>query len=121
MIVLLLGIVTCLMAAAVLIKPESTFDFVRKHFLSTRFQYGVGILSLILAVAIYYASPELKFPRLFEIIALMSLAGGVIVFALPPADFKGLISWELRIVAPYSRILGIWYILIGGFLVYVAI
>jgi hypothetical protein len=37
---------------------------------------------------------------------------------LPPEDFRSIISWELRVFVPYGRVLGIWYGLIGGFLIY---
>ncbi len=119
-ILVLLGIVTGIAAILLLINPELCFEFGRKYFVSTKFQYGTAILSLVLALALYFASSTTRFPAVFEIVALFTLVGGVICVALPPADFKSIVSWELKVFLPYGRVLGIWYGIVGGFLIYAA-
>ena len=44
--------------------------------------------------------------------------GGVITLVLPNTDFNELISWELRIMSPYGRAVGVVYLLIGAGLAY---
>jgi len=117
-VIMLVGAVLVIIAIILLIKPEIGFDFARKHFLSKGFQYGGSVFSVALAAPFYFASATSNFPALLEIFALFSLAGGVICIVLPPEDFRSIISWELRVFVPYGRVLGIWYGLIGGFLIY---
>ncbi|MDB3908664.1 hypothetical protein N9390_03945 [Gammaproteobacteria bacterium] len=117
---ILLGITLAIIAIFLLLKPEAGFDFARKYFLKSGFQYGTVAASLILAVAIYYSAASSKFPALFEMLALFSIVGGVICVLLPPSIFKSIVSWELNIFSPYGRLLGICYGLLGGFLLYAA-
>jgi hypothetical protein len=116
----LLGIAICLFSIALLINPEYCFEFARKHFYSTKFQYGVGFLSLLLAVAIFIASPASKFPLIFEIVALFTAAGGLVCFLLSESDFSEIVSWEINLVSPYGRPLGACYALVGGLVIYAA-
>lgn len=115
-----LGILLFVIAALLLAIPEAGFEFGRKHFLSSSFQYGIGALSIVLSVAIYYSASTTKFPTVFEIFALISMIRGVISVALPPSDFKSIVSWELKVFSPYGRVIGVLYALIGGFLIYAA-
>ena len=117
-VIVLLGATLVIIAMILLIKPEIGFDFARKHFLSKGFQYGISVFSVVLAAPFYLASATSNFSALFEIIALFSLVGGVCCIVLPPEDFRSIISWELRVFAPYGCVLGIWYGLIGGFFIY---
>lgn len=119
--VIILGIVIAAASVMLLLNPRPCFEFGGKYFLSSKFQYGVGIVSLVLAVMLFYASSALRFPTLFEIIALFSAVGGMICLVLPASDFKSLVSWELRVFLPYGRVLGVWYGLIAGFLIYAAL
>ena len=117
---ILLGISLGGIAILLLIKPEAGFEFGRKYFLKSGFQYGTVAASLILAIAIYYSAASSKFPALFEMLALFSIVGGVICVLLPPTVFKSIVSWELNTLSPYGRLLGICYGLLGGFLLYAA-
>ena len=117
---ILLGIVTAMAAAVLLFKPEVGFDFGRKYFLTSLFQYGTVVLSILLAAALYFSSSASKFPAFFEIFSLFVLGGGVICLLLPPSIFRAIVSWELRTFSPYGRILGFFYGVIGGFFIYVA-
>ncbi|MFT4887104.1 MAG: hypothetical protein ACJA2D_001815 [Pseudohongiellaceae bacterium] len=116
----LLGIVTGMAAIVLLVKPKVGFDFGHKYFLTSAFQYGAVVLSLLLAVALYYSSSTSKFPAFFEIFSLFVLSGGVICLLLPPSYFKEIVSWELKTFSPYGRILGLFYGIIGGFFIYAA-
>jgi len=115
-----LGILLSIAAVVLLIMPERGFEFGRKNFLSSGFQYAIGIVTLVLAMAIYYSSPDVKYPALFELVALLSLVGGSICLVIPPSIFRRVVSWELTTFSPYGRFLGICYGLIGGFLIYAA-
>jgi hypothetical protein len=117
---ILLGISLGGIAILLLLKPEAGFEFGRKYFLKSGFQYGTVAASLILAIAIYYSAASSKFPALFEMLALFSIVGGVICVLLPPTVFKGIVSWELKTLSPWGRPLGICYGLLGGFLIYAA-
>jgi len=98
--------------------PESSFNFARKYFRMNVFQYGVGVFSILIAVAFYLGATTSKLPSAIEIFALFSLMGGVITLVLPNTDFNELISWELRIMSPYGRAIGVVYLLIGAGLAY---
>lgn len=117
---ILLGIVTGMTAIVLLVKPKVGFDFGRKYFLTSAFQYGAAVLSLFLAVALYYSSSASKFPAFFEIFSLIVLLGGVICLLLPSLNFKEIVSWELKTFSPYGRILGLFYGIIGVFFIYAA-
>jgi len=116
-----LGVFIGMLSFLLLASPEVGFDFGRKYFLSARFQYGAGIVSLFLAVALYSAASVSKFPTLFAILALWSLIGALIIFVLPKNKFRSIVSWELDTFSPYGRVLGLIYALISGFVIYAAI
>lgn len=115
---ILLGIVTSIAALVLLIKPKFGFDFGRKYFLSSAFQYGTALISLLLAAALYFSSSSSRFPAFFEIFSLCVLTGGVICLVLPTSAFREIVTWELKTFSPYGRILGFVYGLIGGFFIY---
>lgn len=120
-ILILVGIFTGLVSVLLVARPEIGFEFGKKHFLSAKFQYGIGVFSLLLAPAIYYAAAESKFPEIFEFVALFSLIGGIIVIILPQENFKSVVSWELEAFLPHARLLGLMYALGGSFIIYAAI
>jgi hypothetical protein len=98
--------------------PESSFNFARKYFRTNVFQYCVGIFSILVSVAFYFGAATAKLPSAIEIFSLFSLMGGVITLVLPNTDFSGLISWELKIMSPYGRTVGVIYLLISAGLAY---
>ena len=120
-VLILLGLFIGIFSVLLLSRPEIGFDFGRKHFFSPLFQYGVGFFSIFLAAAIYYVAAESKFPELFQIIALFSMVGGIVVTILPQKDFQSIVSWELETFLPYARLLGLMYAFVGSFVVYAAI
>lgn len=106
-------------ATLLLLNPKPCFEFAHKHFLSAKFQYLVSIVGLLLGVAIYYSSATTKFPTAFEVVAISSAVSSAFCLILPKEYFKALVSWELEIFAPYGRLLGAVYAVMGLVLVYV--
>jgi hypothetical protein len=118
---ILLGTVLIALAAMLLILPKACFDFGHKYFLSSKFQYAVGIASPLLGVALYFSSAASKHPSIFEFIGLCSFVAGVICLVLPRTVFRNIVSWELKTFSPYGRLLAVFYSLAGGFTIYTAI
>ena len=119
-IIILLGIIIGAVAVVLLIKPEVCFEFGGKYFLSSKFQYGMGIFRLFLAMTFYFLASVSKFPIFFGVVALFMLVRGVTCLVLPAADFRDLVSWALRVFSPYGRFVGVCFAFVGGFLIYTA-
>lgn len=116
----LIGIVVVLAAVVLLVNPNMGFEFAEKYFFSTKFQYGVALLSIALGSLFYVESAAARFSALFLIFAVVCLVGGLVCLLLPHALFERIVSWELKTFRPYGRGLGILYGLVGGLLIFAA-
>ena len=115
---IIFSVLLILVGISLLLKPEIFFNFVDKYLQSLQGQIVIAVLSLALGVLLFSSADGSRFPNLFMGIGLFSIIGAVIIAVFPPADFKSLISWELKFLAPFGWILGLCYALIGGLLIY---
>ena len=120
-ILILLGMVIVAFGINMLIQPEASFELARRYFPTSAFQYGCGIVGLLLGVALFFSSSASKYPTLFEVVAILSLIGGAICIVLPSSTFRSIVSWELSTFSPHGRLLAVCYFVTGGFTIYAAL
>ena len=104
--------------AILLVKPEVMWDFLNKYMKLYGFQLISAVVGVLVGVIVFVSAGSTKFPGLFEVFGLLAGAGGVICIVIPRSDFQTLIAWEIRVLPPYSRAIGLVEGAFGVFLLY---
>ena len=117
--VLFLGILCISIAVLLLIHPRLYLSLLNKYAETSAFQLATGLSGLILGSVLLTAASSSQHPVLLTVLGLFSLAG-IGAACLPPADFRSLIVWELKVFSPFVRLGGVFAAMFGAFLIYTA-
>ncbi len=116
-VIILIGVIYAAMAAMIIVKPQLCYDFINGLLDYLAFQIAIGIYGLVLGGIFLLSADVTKFPTLFIVVGLFSMAGACIA-VFPRSDFKRLVAWELDLLSYFPRVFGFITVLIGGFLIY---
>ncbi|MBC8414321.1 hypothetical protein H8E50_11735 [bacterium] len=121
-IVFIFGMITAIAGAMIIIRPDSIFNLIRKQLESLSLYIVAVVVRLILGIALIGIAAESKYPLAIEVIGWISIAAAIILGAIGPVKFKGLIVWALTFASSsIGRIGGVIALLFGCFLIYAVV
>lgn len=116
--IILFGLFVFVMAGVLVARPKEFTSYMLRHAGETWMHVGAVAVRLVLgAVLILYASQS-RFPQTLQILGWIALIAGVVLILVPPGKFKQLIEWAFERLGSYTRIVGLFAVLFGGFLIY---
>ena len=119
--VIITGIALILLGALLVAMPRIFFDFFRKHENSLKLQVVTVILNLVFGLLFMTYAQGSRFPTVFTVIGLLTVLKAVIPMLIGRTDFKDLMSWYMKVLPPFGRVIGVAEAMFGSFLIYAAI
>ena len=118
--ILSVGIVFIALGLFIATKPDLSFDLIRKYAGSIQFKVANVLLGLLIGTLFISFSEESKYPVVLTIFGMIAILKSLFRGLISLDDFQDLISWYLKTVRPFARVMGLLVVGFGGFIIYAA-
>ena len=114
-----IGLIMAVMGVAIIAVPKKMAKLIPfiKH---GKRIYVVGILRLILATIFLLAASNSHWPWVIGIFGVLTLASGVLIFALKMKVLRSIMDWFQSFDEKVMRIAGIFVVIIGILIIFAA-
>lgn len=120
-IILLFGILVLLGGLIILIKPDHVICIFRKYKNSFGFHFFAVAVRIILGIALVTGASNSKYPIILGILGWITLAAAAVLSLIGRNRFIKMIEWTAELSETFKRVMGLFGILLGCFLVHAVI
>ncbi len=101
-----------------IVRPDYIFSIFKKYGESLSLHIFAVIVRVLLGVALVLGASESKFPVVLQNFGWLTISVALIVSVIGRERFKSLIKWSVKVTPPFQRLMGIFAIIFGCFLIY---
>lgn len=102
----------------VLVRPMTIYGFIDTHSQSLKLHIFAVLIRLFLGAALIIAAKNTSFSLVLEVTGWLIVLAGIVLAVMGRKRFKRLVKWAVNLLSQHNRLIGIFSILIGGFLGY---
>lgn len=117
-VILLFAILMLVTGIVVLVSPKIIHGFIDTQSQSVKLHIFAVLIRLFLGAALIISAKNSAFPMAFEVIGWLIVLAGIVLAVMGRNRFKELVKWAVNLLSQHNRVIGIFSILIGGFLSY---
>ena len=115
------GIVFIAFGLFIAIKPDLSFDLIRKYTMSMQFKVINVVLGLMIGILLISFAEESKYPAILTIVGMIAIVKGLFRGLIGLSDYEDLINWYLKAIRPFAQAMGLLVVGFGGFIIYAAL
>ncbi|HIG41973.1 MAG: hypothetical protein ABGY96_11235 [bacterium] len=118
--IVFVGAVFMALGLFITIRPDVSFELIRKYAMSMQFKVINVLLGLMIGILFISFAEESKYPAVFTIIGMIAIVKGMVRGLIGLSDFQDLVSWYLKAIRPFARAMGLLVVGFGGFIIHAA-
>lgn len=116
--VLFFGAMLVLIGAAVIVRPDAIFGWMRRQSGSLGIHVVAVVVRLILGGALIVYAPESRFPVTLAVLGWITVAAAITLAVMGRTNFQKLMQWAMTFTDRFGRVAGTLALLMGAFLIY---
>lgn len=117
-IIFVFAIIMLVTGIVVLVRPMTIYGFIDTHSQSLKLHIFAVLIRLFLGAALIIAAKNTSFSLVLEVTGWLIVLAGIVLAVMGRKRFKRLVKWAVNLLSQHNRLIGIFSILIGGFLGY---
>ena len=117
-IVLILGITVCVLAAWGVYAPEKLVKLVAGAMNQEWGIYLAVLVRLLLGLALIIAAPDSRFPLIFQALGWIAIVAAAVLAFMGRERIRRLVAWFERFSPPIIRVWLLFGMAFGGFLIF---
>ncbi len=117
-IVLILGITVCVLAAWGVYAPEKLVKLVASAMNQEWGIYLAVLVRLLLGLALIIAAPDSRFPLIFQALGWIVIVAAAVLAFMGRERIRRLVAWFERFSPPIIRMWSLFGVAFGGFLIF---
>ena len=117
-IIFVFAIIMLVTGIVVLVRPMTIYGFIDTHSQSLKLHIFAVLIRLFLGAALIIAVKNTSFSLVLEVTGWLIVLAGIVLAVMGRKRFKRLVKWAVNLLSQHNRLIGIFSILIGGFLGY---
>lgn len=114
----LFGILMLLAGISLLVKPEMLIGWIEDNIQSTSLYVFAIAVRFVFGILFLMVAKESRYPVVFKILGYLFILAAIIFIFIGHERFIDFISSVIPFTDPYARIVSVFVIAFGGFLIY---
>lgn len=118
LIIKLLGILILLIGVSLLIKPEIIFGWIEANLENRSLYIFAIVFRLAFGILLIIAAKKSNYPVVIKVIGFIAVIAAIVLIAIGQKSFQEFATSVIPDIRPYTAVVGLAAMVIGGFIVY---